>query len=86
MSIASPYLALMAALRWMAVLVSAVLLVSLYREGNLGGPSLAVHVSWFAAAVGLQFLGPSAMYSAAGLLLQAVLAVYLIIRWKMSSF
>jgi len=54
------------------------------REGTLLGKSLAIHVSWFAAAVWLQFFASSAALSAAGLVLQTVLAVYLILRWKFS--
>jgi hypothetical protein len=69
----------------MAVLVSAVLLVSLYQDGALFGKSLAIHVSWFAAAVWLQFFASSAALSTTGLLLQTVLAVYLILRWKFST-
>jgi hypothetical protein len=72
----------MALLRWMAVLVSAVLLADFYRNGALLGKSLAIHVSWFAAAAWLQFFASSAALSATGLLLQTVLAVYLILRWK----
>jgi len=83
--IALPYMALMALLRWIAILVSAVLLVSLHRHGDLGRKSLAVHVFWFAVAAWLQCFASSASLSAMGLLLQTVLAVYLILRWRFNA-
>jgi hypothetical protein len=85
MPIVLAYSALMALLGWLALLVSAVLLVTFARDGSLAGKSLAIHVCWFVAAAGLQFFGASAGTSAAGRLLQTILAVYLILRWKFSS-
>lgn len=85
MPIALPYMALMALLRWVAVLISAVLLVSLYWDGGLGRTSVTVHLSWFAVAAWLQFFAASASLSAMGLVLQTVLAIYLILRWRFNA-
>jgi uncharacterized membrane protein YfbV (UPF0208 family) len=73
---------------WMplvAVITSAVLLAVLCWAGDLEGRSLSVLLAWFLAAAGLQFLGRSGASNLAGLLLQTVLAVYLIVRWKIAS-
>lgn len=69
---------------WLAVITSAVLLVGLWQLGELGPSSLAVLPGWFLVAAYLQFGTSSGMLNAAGLLLQTTLAVYLILRWKVS--
>jgi len=72
-------------LAWIAVATSAALLVVLRWTGDLAGRALAVLFAWFLVAAALQFFGPSEASSVAGLALQTALAVYLVLRWKVSS-
>ncbi len=72
-------------LPWIAITVSGVLLGTLWREGELGGRQTAILAAWFVVSAWCQFLGPSAVVSATGLALQTVLAIDLIVRWKLSA-
>jgi hypothetical protein len=69
---------------WLAALTSAVLLIALWNIGDLSPRRLAVLLGWFLTAGYCQFLGASALVGAAGLLLQTMLAIYLIVRWRLS--
>jgi len=69
---------------WLAAITSAVLLAVLWNLGELGRRSLAVLLGWFLLAGYCQFLAGSAVVSAVGLLLQTLLAIYLILRWRLS--
>lgn len=61
-----------------------VLLAALFALGDLLSPRvLAMVVPWFGLAAYWQFFGASASASAAGLALQTVLAIYLILRWRL---
>jgi hypothetical protein len=71
-------------LAWLAPITSAVLLTLLWNLGDLGRGTLAVLLAWFLLAGWCQFLAGSAVVAAAGLLLQTILAIYLIFRWKLS--
>jgi hypothetical protein len=68
-----------------AVITSAILLVVLWKLGELGPPRLAVLPGWFLIAAYLQFGSSSDIVRAVGLLLQTMLALYLIMRWKVSG-
>lgn len=68
-----------------AVTASAVLLVALRWTGDLEGRSFSVLLGWFGAAAGLQFIVRSPALALAGLLLQTVLAVYLMLKWRFSA-
>ena len=68
---------------WLAVLTSAVLLVVLWTLGELGHRTAGVLLGWFLLAVYCQFFRAGGL-AAAGLVLQTVLAVYLIVRFKLS--
>jgi hypothetical protein len=72
-------------LAWVAVVTSAVLLALLWSLGDLGRGGAGVLLGWFLLAVWFQFLGASALLQAAGLALQTLLAVCLLIRWKASG-
>ena len=72
-------------LGWLAVITSAVLLVALWGLGELRGAGFGLLLGWFLIAGCCQFLGESTLVWAAGLLLQTVLAIYLLIRWRMGA-
>jgi len=69
-------------LAWVAVVTSAVLLALLWSLGDLGRGGAGVLLGCFLLAVCFQFLGASALLQAAGLALQTLLAICLLIRWK----
>ena len=69
-------------LAWIAIVSSASLLVMLRATGELGPRGLVVVLVWFLVAAYCQFYGSSIASATAGLVLQTVLAVYLLIRWK----
>jgi hypothetical protein len=72
-------------LAWLAAITSAALLAGLAALGELQGARLGVLAGWFLIAGFLQFFGMSAIETLGGLLLQTILAVYLLLRWKMSG-
>ena len=69
-------------LGWTAAITSAVLLVVLWDSGELR--RRAVLVSWFLVAAYGQFLGGSMTMSTVGLVLQTALAIYLLVRYRLS--
>jgi len=72
-------------LAWLAVVTSAVLLAALWHLGQLRPRGFAFLLVWLVVAAYCQFVTASAVVAAAGLLLQTILAVYLIVRWKLSG-
>jgi hypothetical protein len=72
-------------LPWLAAIVSGVLLVALWVECELSGRGGTILIAWFLVAAYCQFFTLSAGVSVAGLALQTILAIYLIIRWKIQS-
>ena len=70
---------------WIAPIVSAVLLTMLWTLGELRPQGLAVLCCWFLLAGLCQFGAGSTLVAAAGLLLQTMLAIYLILRWRLAS-
>jgi hypothetical protein len=72
-------------LAWLAAVVSGVLLAVLWTDGDLSRRAGTLLLSWFLAAGYCQFSAVSAGISVAGLVLQTILAVCLIIRWKVES-
>jgi hypothetical protein len=70
-------------LTWLASITSVVLLLALWRYGELSPPRLAIlcAISLFAAY--FQFFGGSPLASAGGLALQTLVAVGLMLRWKL---
>jgi hypothetical protein len=68
---------------WLAAITSVVLLLTLSIFGELGRRGLLVLPGWFLVAGYCQFLGDSSGVRALGLLLQTMLAIYLILRWKL---
>lgn len=71
-------------LAWIAVVTSGLLLLGLRAMGELGRGSVVL-VMWFMIAGYCQFFARSTIATAAGLVLQTILAVYLLIRWKASA-
>lgn len=67
---------------WLAAMISAIFLALLSTLGELGRRSLVVLLSWFLLAGYCQFLAGSAVVRGVGLVLQTMLAIYLILRWK----
>ena len=67
---------------WVAIVTSVVLLAALFAFGDLAPRVLAILIAWCGVAAYCQFFGASAAVSAAGLALQTILAIYLILRWR----
>lgn len=74
-----PYIA------WLAPITSLVLLTVLWQFGELGRRSVVILPGWCLLAGYLQFGSSSMGLSATGLLLQTMLALHLIMRWKLSG-
>lgn len=72
-------------LAWLAVATSVGLLAAMWMLGEMGVRTRIVLFVWLVAAAYCQFFGPSSMVSAIGLLLQTILAIYLIFRWRLSA-
>jgi len=72
-------------LAWLAAITSAVLLAVLWNLGELRRRSLAVLGGWFLVAGYCQFLAGSVVVGTVGLLLQTVLAICLVLRWRLSG-
>jgi hypothetical protein len=68
---------------WLAPLTSGGLLIGLWFLGDLRRPVLAVALGWFLLAGYCQFFWGSAVVAAIGVLAQTLLAVYLLIRWRL---
>jgi hypothetical protein len=61
------------------------LLVALRVTGEVGPRAAILLTGWLLAAGWCRFLGTSTLVVAAGLVLQTILAVFLIFRWKAGS-
>ena len=70
---------------WLAAITSASLLAALWWLGELRPRSVAVSLAWFLLAGYCQVFGGSAIVAAAGLVLQTMLAIVLIVRWRLSG-
>jgi hypothetical protein len=70
---------------WLAALTSITLLIVLWRAADIGQLEAAVLAVWFAASAGVQVFSDSFLATRIALALQTVLAVYLIIRWRLSG-
>ena len=70
---------------YLAPIVSVVVFVMLAAAGELGWRAWLALGAIFAVAAYLQFLGGSAIIAAGGLGLQTLLAIYLIVRWRLSA-
>lgn len=69
----------------LAPATSAVMLVLLHATGELGGRAGAFAVAWFLVAASCQFAGDSQAIVVLGLTLQTLLAIGLIVRWRMAA-
>ncbi len=73
-------------LDWLAIITSAALIVGLWTVGELGPRGGAILLGWLAIGGWCQFLGASSLTTTLGLVLQTILAIYLILRWKLSAW
>lgn len=71
-------------LDWLAPIISAVLLATLWNLGEFRRISLVTFVVWFLTAAYFQFLGGSPLVRAVGILTQTVLAIVLTVRFRFS--
>jgi hypothetical protein len=69
----------------LATAVSVAFIVMLWFSGDLRPRGGVVVVVWFVAAAWCQFVGGSAALSATGLVLQTLLAIGLIARWRLTA-
>jgi cell shape-determining protein MreD len=70
---------------YLAAVTSVVLLVALYWSGDLPTRTGAFLAVIFGVATYWQFFGPSAVIAALGLGVQTMLAIYLLVRWRLSA-
>lgn len=70
---------------WLAAATSVVMLVMLYAAGELRGRSGSFAVALCLVAASCQFAGDSQVIIVLGLALQTLLAIGLILRWRMSA-
>ena len=70
---------------YLAAVTSAVMLIVLWKCGEVGRRALVVLSGWFLLAAYCQFAGASAVVAAAGLGLQTLLAIYLVLRWRLTG-
>jgi hypothetical protein len=72
---------------WVPAIASVVLIALLSAQGVLPARTLLILVGWFVLAIAAQFLGPiaSGMW-VAGLALQTVLAVVLLLKHRVGQF
>lgn len=73
-------------LAWLATIASAALLVMLDVAGEIHPQALGLLLGWFLLAAYCQLFGDSALVATTGLVLQTALAIYLIVRWKVSAW
>jgi hypothetical protein len=72
-------------LAWLAAMTSLVLLAFRSAEGGTQRSLLAILWAWFTAAAWFQFFGETALAGAAGLGSQTLLAVVLLVWWRLDS-
>ena len=70
---------------WLAPLISAALLIVSWANEESRGISLAVASVLFAIASYGQFLADTGWAHTAGLPLQTILAIYLLLRWRLEN-
>lgn len=72
-------------LPWLATATSATLLIVLWRTGELSPRTLVVLLAWFGIAACCEFGPFSTGLSTTGLVFQTILAILLIVRWRLAS-
>jgi hypothetical protein len=70
---------------WLAAAVSVALIVMLRAAGELGPRAVALAVGWLLAAAACQCFGRSATVALTRLVLQTLLAIELVVRWRLDS-
>lgn len=71
-------------LAWVAGITSAVLLIVLGKFGDVSRRALVLGIAWFLIAGYCQFFARSVAVGTIGLALQTLLAVVLLIRWRLA--
>ncbi len=69
----------------LAVGTAATLLAVMWWTGDIQAPAAIILCAWLAAGIYCQFFPSSAIVAAAGLALQTLLAIYLIVRWRLKA-
>ena len=72
------------ALAWIAAITSASVLIVLGYANDLRRRTIVILAGWFLVAAYCQFFGGSPLVAATGLALQTLLAIGLIVRWRMT--
>ena len=70
---------------WLATVTSAVLLILLWILGEVRRRDVALLAGGFVLAAYCQFAAGSPVVAAVGLILQTILAVYLLLRWRVGA-
>ena len=70
---------------WLAAGTSVALTVMLWAAGDLRPRGMVVAIVWLLVAGYLQFFSGSAVTAAVGLVLQTLLAISLIVRWRFTE-
>ncbi len=70
---------------WLAAGTSVVMLVLLHLSGDLTPGRGAAFTLWLLLALYCQFFVASPLIAAGGLALQTLLAIYLIMRWRLDG-
>lgn len=70
---------------WLAPLISAALLIVSWADEESRGIRLVIASVLFALAAYAQFFADSERVHEAGLPLQTILAIYLIVRWRLEN-
>jgi hypothetical protein len=69
----------------LAIVTSIATLVLLVAMGDVGRRGAVMFAAWLLAAGYAQFFGPSMAVSVVGLGFQTLLAIYLIVRWRLAA-
>ncbi len=69
----------------LAVGTAATLLAFMWWTGDIRAAPAIILCAWLAAGIYCQFLAFSAIVGAAGLASQTLLAIYLIVRWRLRA-
>ncbi len=69
---------------WIAIVTSGVVLAVLWASGEVAWRHGSVALAWLLVAGYCQFVAGSTAVRPIGLVLQTLLAIYLLVRWKLS--
>jgi hypothetical protein len=72
-------------LAWVAAITAGTALMMLWLTGELDTRAAVTLLGWLVVAAACQFFASQAWLGFAGLVMQTVLAVYLVVRWKLGG-